>query len=116
VPVDTTKIFGCTYNWTTEREERIGGDELWNKKQPDGARQNILGQGLLCQTVGLDKAIEYIEIKNRQINVRKNLDFRKTENVWRGEHLGASIPPVNWVVFIHHLCSKRQILMAGSSS
>ena len=44
---DTAKIFGSAHDRAVEREKRIGGDELWNKKQPDGPRPNILGTRIL---------------------------------------------------------------------
>ena len=40
---------GCAYHRVAEREECVGGYELWNKKQPDGARTNFLGTRILCQ-------------------------------------------------------------------
>ena len=49
MPVDTAEVFSGANDRATERQKRIGGNELWDKKQPNGAWADILGTWLLCQ-------------------------------------------------------------------
>jgi putative transposase len=75
VHVDTAEIFGCAYNWTAEREECIRGDELWNKKKPDGARTNFLGTGYCVSTVGLDEETIREYIRNQEQVDKRQEEF-----------------------------------------
>ena len=49
MPVDTAEVFSGANDRATERQKRIGGNELWDKKQSNGAWADILGTWLLCQ-------------------------------------------------------------------
>ena len=102
VSVDTAEIFGSAYNRVAERKECIGGNEFWNKKQPDGARTNILGTRILCQHSRIgrrnDTRIHKKSRTGRQASGRIWI-LIKTKNVVGGEtpHSGGPpIPPVHW--------------------